>query len=188
MGHEARARASRRVLPGYPKEEMFTDPKEVAEYFCGSKIVCLRCGKKYRTLGVHLQRIHGMEPDEYREIYGLPWTHGLSCADTTALHAEHAAEMIEKGVFDPNAEQAALARSHLPNRKKYQPYRQMIGRTEEAAERKKQIAKRGTPEFKEKMRNRPQTIAAKEFLKTYWIGREQSDEHVFKRTGRHRRR
>ena len=43
------------VLPGYPKQDRFETPEALEVYFGGADIVCLRCGKKYRTLGVHLQ-------------------------------------------------------------------------------------------------------------------------------------
>jgi hypothetical protein len=187
-------RARGRVLPGFPIEEKFLTPESLAEYFGGATIVCLQCGKRYRTLGVHLKTIHGMEPDEYREIYGIPWTYGLSCAETSALHADDAKEKIAAGIFEPGKylERAVAA----PNRKR-QPVRDVLsamnikkmneGKTGEDAERRRLAPKRGTPEHSEVMRNRPQMQAAKELLRTYWKGREQTDEHVFKRTGHHKK-
>ena len=189
--------ARSRVLPGFPIEEKFLTPEALSEYFGGATIVCLQCGKRYRTLGVHLKTIHGMEPDEYRDIYGIPWTYGLSCAATTKLHSDDAKMKIETGVFVPSKEQAQLARTRLSERKKRQPLQDVLvyrnleklnaGKTGENAARKKAAPKRGTDEFKEKMRARPQMEQAKEMLTTYWNGKEQTDEHVFNRTGYHKK-
>jgi hypothetical protein len=41
--------------------------------------------------------------------------------------------------------------------------------------------KKGTPEFHEIMKNRPQVEKTKEILRTYWKGKEQSPSHVYKR-------
>ena len=35
-------------------------------------LVCMECGAKQKTLKRHLQRAHGMAPDQYRKDYGLP--------------------------------------------------------------------------------------------------------------------
>ena len=183
-----------RVLPGFPIEEKFLTPESLAEYFGGSTIVCLQCGKRYRTLGVHLKTIHGMEPDEYREIYGIPWTYGLSCAATSDLHAEDARRKIADGIFEPGK---YLDRAAAATQKKRQPVRDVLsarnlkemnkGKTGEDAARRRAATKRGTPEYSEVMRNRPQVQMAKEFLRKYWIGKEQTDEHVFNRTGHHKK-
>jgi len=189
--------ARSRVLPGFPIEEKFVTPETLAEYFSGSTITCLQCGKRYRTLGVHLKATHGMEPDEYREIYGIPWTYGLSCAETTKLHSDEAKRKIETGKWTPSAEQAKLARRALPDQRKRQPVRDVLtarnlaelnkDKTGDEAARRKEAPKRGTPAFKEVMRSRPQVEQTKEILRTYWKGREQTDEHVFNRTGYHKK-
>ena len=194
---EQRRRQRRKELPGYPKEFVFDDPGKLKEYFSGEKIICLRCGKSYRTLGVHLKTIHGMEPDEYRMIYGIPWTYGLSCSETKELHANFAKEMIEAGIFVPSLEQAEIARGHLDRQKDRQPIRDAYtqanlekmneGKTGEDAERRKQALKRGTQEYREMLRNRPQTKTFGKRMAKYWKGRKQTDDHVFKRTGHHKK-
>ena len=111
---QAKRRQQRRgILPGFPKEFKFKDLDGLKGYFSGSKIQCLRCGKMYRKLGLHLKAIHNMEVDEYKEIYGIPWTKGLSCAETSELHAKEARQRIADGAFSVSAEQAAVARSRL---------------------------------------------------------------------------
>jgi hypothetical protein len=185
----------RTVLPGFPKLFKFRTPEELKDYFGGEKIQCLRCGKFYRTLGVHLA-IHEMKPDEYREEYGIPWTYGLSCTETKKLKAEHAKKMITLGLFVPGA---YLEQAYAKEHKKRQPVRDVlsqrniemmnIGKTgEKAAAIRATRVKRGTPEFKAKMRNRPQAAKTMKILTEYWKGRTQSDEHVFKRTGHHKKR
>jgi len=196
VSHAARAKRARKVLPGYPVETPFGTPEEVVEYFSRDKITCLLCGKQYRTLGVHLKAIHNTTPDEYRSTYGLPYTHGLSCSETTEIHAALAKEKYESGEWVASKEQASLARAGLPNQRGRQPYRKVLadrnidkmneGKTGEAAARRKAAPKRGTPEFKELMRQRPQT-KNNSAIKGYWKGRTQTDEHVFRRTGRHKK-
>jgi len=188
------ATARRKVLPGYPIEKPLGTPEELAEYFGGSKIVCLLCGKAYRTLGVHLKTIHGMEPDEYRKHYGIPWTYGLSCAETSALHADDAKKKIAAGIFEPGK---YLDRAATAQQRERQPIRDVLsarnieemnkGKTGEEAARRRAAPKRGTTEHGDNLRNRPQMQKAKEILRTYWVGREQTDEHVFNRTGYHKR-
>jgi predicted transcriptional regulator len=41
-------------------------------------IVCMKCGKKQKTLRRHLQSAHGMTPDQYRKDYGLPDTYPVT--------------------------------------------------------------------------------------------------------------
>lgn len=187
----------RSVLPGFPKNEKFQSQEQLDEYFTQENIVCLQCGKEYRTLGVHLKTIHNIEPDEYRDIYGIPWTYGLSCAETRELHANDAKLKLETGIWKPpSAEQARLARNSA-NRRKRQPVSEMItarnlaimnkDKTGKEAERRRNAPKRGTPEFKQMMRNRPVSEQTKEMLSGWWKDKEQTDEHVFKRTGYHKK-
>ena len=189
----------RKILAGYPKEFVFTEPEGLGRYFSGEKITCLRCGKEYKALGQHLQMIHDMKPDEYREIYGIPWTRGLVCSNTKANYAENARKNLEDGLFTHSAEQASLARKSLKNQRKRQKVRDAYTQknlekmnenaTGEDKARREKMSKRGSKEHKEKMRQRPQCqhdVAGKR-LGDYWRGREQTDEHVYKRTGSHKK-
>ncbi len=76
-----RAAARRRVKAGYPIETPFTNVREVREYLNSDQIVCLRCGKGYKTLSKHLG-VHSWTADQYKEFYGLPWGPGLLCKST----------------------------------------------------------------------------------------------------------
>ena len=187
----------RRALAGFPVDTKFLTPEALSAYFGGSKIQCLRCGKMYRALGLHLKTAHEMEPDEYRGIYGIPWTYGLDCAETTKIRADIMRENIEDGtvMLVKDIYKKAIG---APRRAR-QPVRDVLTNrnlakmnagkdgSRQPDKRRAFMAKKGTPEFKAKMRNRPQTKNAAEFLRAYWIGREQTDDHVFNRTGFHKK-
>lgn len=186
-------------MPGFPMEVPFESKEEVLAYLSGDRITCLLCGKQYRRLGNHLGAIHGVTEDYYREKYRIPWTYGLNSAETTAAYARAAARTIEirkANGWDPHETDMEGMRS-APRRVK--PYVEVgnlgdhtapkhplepgpDGRMETFSARRKRTAlKRGTPEFHEMARNRPQVAAAKEMLRTYWKGRKQSAEHRNKR-------
>jgi predicted transcriptional regulator len=45
-------------------------------------VVCLECGKKFKTLKTHLRKAHGLMPKEYYQRYGLdPKKFPLVCKD-----------------------------------------------------------------------------------------------------------
>jgi predicted transcriptional regulator len=45
-------------------------------------VVCLECGKKFRTLKTHLRKAHGLMPKEYYQKYDLdPQKFPLACKD-----------------------------------------------------------------------------------------------------------
>lgn len=76
-----RAAARRRVKAGYPIETPFTSVQEVQKYLNSDRIVCLRCGKGYKSLSKHLS-VHSWTAELYKEFYGLPWGTGLMCVST----------------------------------------------------------------------------------------------------------
>ncbi len=95
--HAEKKRKARVVLPGFPREGKFQTKEEVDSYFSGDRIQCLLCGKWYRQLGIHLGRIHDVHVDEYREMYGLPWSRGLSCRDTREIKSRVGRQLILDG-------------------------------------------------------------------------------------------
>lgn len=106
-GRQLRRReARRRVLPGFPVSRPFQTRKEMQEYLAGDKIQCLRCGKWYRSLGVHLSTIHGMSPTEYRKLYRINWRAGLESAiahKTRSKAVRSHAPNFDPGVMQPIA-------------------------------------------------------------------------------------
>jgi hypothetical protein len=88
---------NRIVLPGYPVTRPFGSIEDVKEYLSGDRIICLLCGKSYRALGCHLPKIHDIDADKYREMYGIPWTYGLACSETRETLSRNTIENIKKG-------------------------------------------------------------------------------------------
>jgi len=93
----ARRAARRTVLPDYPVAGRAFSLAEVESYFKGDRLVCLRCGKPFRKLGVHLLKIHAMSVDDYRGLYGLPWREGLAGEHCKLLHSQNAKATIKAG-------------------------------------------------------------------------------------------
>lgn len=185
--------ARREVLTGYPKDFIFKTPEKLKLYFGSESIVCLLCGKEYRTLGLHLKTIHEMEPDEYREKYGIPWTYKLSCKQTSALHAEIAKENHRTGKFVISTESLTIARENGNKQRKRMPVREVLtarnleimnkDKNGEEAIRRKNRHKRGTPEYRKIMQERPQCQPeiTRKNIGNYWKGKKQTDEHIAKR-------
>jgi hypothetical protein len=191
--------ARRRVLPGYPKDFVFKDFDEYKQYFVGDRIICLLCGKHYRAIGNHVQWIHEITIEEYKKKYGIFWTKSLTCNDTHEIMSNNAKERIANGEFIPptiegRRKQGMFARSYIKKGRRNLPlhkvypaeniknYNLSHGRTGEITKKREaNRSKRGTPEFKKKMTERPQVKAFIEKYKNYWKGRKQSEEHIRKR-------
>jgi hypothetical protein len=62
----------------------FRTRREVNRYLGGRTIQCLICGRHFRRLAFHLVAKHDIPADEYRMRFGLPWTRGLSSAQSRA--------------------------------------------------------------------------------------------------------
>jgi len=166
--------ARRRVLPGYPKDFVFKDFDEYKQYFVGDRIICLLCGKHYRAIGNHVQWIHEITIEEYKKKYGIFWTKSLTCNDTHEIMSNNAKERIANGEFIPptiegRRKQGMFARSYIKKGRRNLPlhkvypaeniknYNLSHGRTGEITKKREaNRSKRGTPEFKKKMTERPQ--------------------------------
>jgi predicted XRE-type DNA-binding protein len=62
---------------------MFKSKKQVEEYFSGSEIECLICHKTFKSIaGRHLSEKHGLTSRQYKDIYGLPLSRGLTSDET----------------------------------------------------------------------------------------------------------
>ena len=168
----------------------FTTPEELAAYFGGDKIECLLCNKHFRAIGTHLMLLHNVSPDEYREMYGIPWTYGLICAGTKQKKSAIAKKNLAAGLFQPGK---YLDRANAKPPRARVPVRDTLtarnleklnkDKTGEEAARRKAAPKKGSPEFHAKMSKRQQCVNAGERFGDYWRGKEQTPEHVLKRTG-----
>lgn len=78
----------RSIKDGYPVEPRAFTREEVDAYLGGQKIECLICGRLFNTLSAHIQRIHSITGDEYRQRYGLPFSTGLASAAERERHSK----------------------------------------------------------------------------------------------------
>ncbi|RWL14870.1 MAG: hypothetical protein EOR57_31485 [Mesorhizobium sp.] len=121
-GHAIQSLMARLGEEGFPIEAKFTNPEDIADYFSGERIVCLRCGNPFKSLGSHINKIHGWTADAYKEFYGLPWSTGLCGAASKAIRSEHGKRTWESGVG--LAGMSAPDRDHaraLAHRSKHRP-------------------------------------------------------------------
>jgi len=202
----ARYNAARRVvLPGFPITTSFQSIDDVKDYLSGDRIICLLCGKAYKKLGMHLLKIHGITVDEYRKKYNIPWTYGILCAKSSKEYSKAMRKRMEDGYIPPlKFGEAHTALIEAPKRNC--PFKAEIaaknikghghpgypkhpltvapdGTLETFTQKRERLtAKRGTPEYKEKMSNRPQANGVwQENGKPWWAGKKQSAEHIVKR-------
>jgi predicted transcriptional regulator len=195
----------RKVADGYPIQIPFATIKDVRNYLSGDKIICLLCGQSYRRIGTHLISLHQMTPDEYREKYKIPYGYGLICTDSKILYSDNAKmnHLHEKPDSSFREERRKEAMAHVrkcPFKKEIAvdniskapkgvgyPRRPLIlnpatGKMETFTRNRERTAvKKGTPEFHDRMKARPQVKASIERLENYWTGKTQSQEHVQKR-------
>ncbi len=127
LSHVERANQRRAARPGYPIETPFRTPQDVNDYLSGDRITCLRCGKSYKSLGMHL-RVHGWTDEQYRAFYGLPWTRGLVCSSTREKMEANAAKKVAEGkAFGGPENYGKYVKEALSRpRRKYQPYRKLV--------------------------------------------------------------
>jgi predicted transcriptional regulator len=60
-------------------------------------VVCLECGKKFKTLKVHLIKAHGLAPQEYYQKHGLdPEKFPLICKEYSKKLSEQAQERARR--------------------------------------------------------------------------------------------
>jgi predicted transcriptional regulator len=63
----------------------------------GARVQCHLCGRFYAKLGYHVSQRHGMDPDEYREQFGLnrgtPLASPALSQKLSHIHREHLISM-----------------------------------------------------------------------------------------------
>jgi hypothetical protein len=119
-----RRAARRKVHPGFPVDPRPFTYAEIQDYFAGVDVItCLRCGRSLKRLAMHLERIHSMKEDEYREMYGLPWSYGLVCMETNEAYSQALRKRIDDGEHwfggNPNMNRDMAHRAH---RRPMQPF------------------------------------------------------------------
>lgn len=118
----ARRAARRHALPGYPVEPRKFSLEEINSYLRDDRIVCLRCGKSYKSLATHINRIHGLTGDEYRDMYGLPWGRGLITPETRQNHSKSTISRIEAG-WQPRGDLHLMMQAIKKHGHRNQPFR-----------------------------------------------------------------
>jgi hypothetical protein len=103
----------RTCLPGYPINVPFNNLQEVYDYLAEERITCLRCGKQYKRLGVHLIKIHNMSYLQYHKFYGIPKNHGLACPDTKKILSNHFKNLVQIRGADVLNEQLKKGREKI---------------------------------------------------------------------------
>lgn len=99
----------REVLPGFPVDKPFESTEAVLNYLDSDEITCLCCGKQYRKLaGPHLQKVHGMTDDQYKEKYHIPYTYPLAGRATRDIHSQNVIASINDGSFRPTGNPIAV--------------------------------------------------------------------------------
>ena len=172
---------------------IFTTPEEIEAYFATPKIQCLECGKRYKSLGVHLLTMHEMSTDDYRAAHGIPWTYGLVCPSTRDKYSAAVLRSIASGVLVLDQ---ANARAHRTGaRKPRQPIqdelsarslaRMNAGKTGEATAYRASRPKRGSPEHKAGESERAKIKPQVEIIKNWWRGKQQPAAHKALRFARH---
>jgi predicted transcriptional regulator len=80
-------------------------------------ITCLMCGRRFRSLGPHIFRIHHVTAADYRTAHGLPATAALMATETrAALSATRKAAMAEDPELVGRMRAAALPAAELSRR------------------------------------------------------------------------
>jgi len=124
--NEWKNRNRRKVMPGYPIEKVFQTKEEVDLYLSGDKIICLLCGRSFKSLCSHLG-IHGMDIQSYQEKYGLPFSKGICGVNTKKLLSENAKHMIEVGLWKPVEPEMLKKMRANCKVQPFQPYRKQVG-------------------------------------------------------------
>ena len=181
-------------LPGFPHEFKFKTLEEIDEYLGDKRVQCLRCGRWFSMLGIHLRLKHGMTTDEYREIYGIPWSMGLDSKEQTARRGVESKKRIADGLCsfpkDPQFLRSIVAKrkpkrprqeaTNAANNMNWKTYNKRMGFTGEYSAKVKAMPKWGTPEYHAKMTETHRGCAKPQFIQ-YWKGKKQSHEHIKKR-------
>ena len=116
------------ALPGFPWKGNFTTKGEIDQYFSNPDgIQCLLCGRMYEGLNGHLQIVHGVSFEKYRDRYGLPWRKGLVSRNVSKGLSSLLTKRIKNGTFIPKPNnKAAVAKIRAGGIRKDQPYLKRI--------------------------------------------------------------
>jgi hypothetical protein len=132
----------RSVIGGFPYMGKLKTKEEVLNYLDGTEIQCLICGKWFKALATHLVRIHETTVDDYKRKYGIPWTYGLICSDSSKKCSLSCKKRIASGDLD--LLDLANKRTHFKSKQ-----REQIGYARELCKKK---AAKGRASIAEKIK------------------------------------
>ena len=98
--------ANRTPVAGFPRADAFSTREQIDQYFADKRITCLQCGRRFQSLEPHLRQVHQMTPDDYREMYAIPYKRGLCGVEFSAIRSLRSTEMFAN---NEERQRAALA-------------------------------------------------------------------------------
>lgn len=136
------------ALPGFPWKGKFTTKKEIDQYFSNPDgIQCLCCGRIYGALNNHLQIVHDISHEQYRDHYGLPWRKGLVSRNVSKKLSSNLTKRIKNGSFKPKPDnKACVDKIRSGAMRKDQPYHTAI-KAEKAKKLSKKNIKHGRKDY-----------------------------------------
>lgn len=74
-------------------EEPLKPAVPIKKSVSASELVCLDCGKRFKSLKRHLQTNHGLSPDEYRARWSLPSSYSMVAPNYAEARSSLAKQM-----------------------------------------------------------------------------------------------
>ena len=97
---EQKKRARRKPLRGYPIEIPFSNMDDVREYTSGERVVCLLCGREFKKLGAHIEKIYAPRAGLIIGVSTLPLVH----EGEAIFHLAHLSQSDTIGNLEPQHE------------------------------------------------------------------------------------
>lgn len=87
-GAAQKKQQARSILEGFPAKP-FESLEDVERYTDGDRIICLICGKPYKTVLIHTSLAHNINEEQYRNRFNIPASFSLVCTGTKELLKAH---------------------------------------------------------------------------------------------------
>lgn len=99
------------------KKVPFQTIEQVEAYLDQEEIPCLICGKAFKGLHTHINRLHQISVDEYKFKFGIPRKYGLAGKSFRANSARMMIEKREKGLLPAAPTEEHIAMLHRIKKK-----------------------------------------------------------------------
>lgn len=102
--------------PKFDSPSAFTDAAKLTQYLeeDPSRITCLECGKRYRSLASHLYRKHNLDAEAYKVKYGIPFQRGLVCLEMRTVQIAIARKRYAEGLLSAHPAKLGDTRPRKP--------------------------------------------------------------------------